>query len=200
MAKAIAAYAHDGQVDKAGKPYILHPIAVSERVTTEDEKVVALLHDVLEDTFVTESTIRNLFSDVITDAIVALTRKPEETYEDFIVRASLNSLSRTVKIADLSHNMDLSRMETITQKDLDRIQKYEKAMTYLVMSMSDQQRVSLATKEGKHFAGYVDVFESRFDNEDDDYCAGQGSICFYPDDGDPMLLYEENIQSIEIVK
>ena len=74
-----------------------------------------------------------------------------------------------------------------------------KEEVYAVMCASDQRRVLLITNEGKQYIGFVDVFESRLDNEDDESdCAGQGSICFYPDDGEPMLLYEDDIKHIDI--
>ncbi|MBR5422817.1 MAG: bifunctional (p)ppGpp synthetase/guanosine-3',5'-bis(diphosphate) 3'-pyrophosphohydrolase [Clostridia bacterium] len=132
LALALASYAHEGQADKAGKPYITHPLAVSEMVEGEDRKIVALLHDVLEDTFVTEATLRNLFGDEITDAVCAVSRNENESYEEFIVRAGQNELARAVKLADLKHNMDVSRLPEITERDLQRLEKYKKAYQYLV--------------------------------------------------------------------
>ncbi len=132
LALALASYAHEGQADKAGKPYITHPLAVSETVKGEDRKIVALLHDVLEDTFVTEATLRNLFGDEITDAVCAVTRNENESYEEFIVRAGKNEIARAVKLADLTHNMDVSRLPEITERDLQRLEKYRKAYQYLL--------------------------------------------------------------------
>lgn len=132
FAKALAAYAHEGQVDKAGKPYILHPLAVAEKMSTEEQKVVALLHDVLEDTFVTEDTIRNLFGDIIANAVIAITKRPGETYEDFVRRVATNPISKAVKLADLEHNMDLSRLDSVSEKDLERVKKYRNAKEFLL--------------------------------------------------------------------
>ena len=132
LAAALAAYAHEGQTDKAGRSYAGHPLAVAEMVEGEDCKIVALLHDVLEDTFVTEATLRNLFGDGIADAVLAVTRREGESYGDFIVRAGNNRIARAVKLADLRHNMDLSRLLTVTEKDLQRKAKYEKAYDYLI--------------------------------------------------------------------
>ena len=132
LAEALAAYAHAGQLDKAGRPYIDHPRAVAAGVETDLEKTVAYLHDVLEDTFVTESTIRNLFGDTVADAVAALTRRPEEDYEDYVRRLGENPLARRVKLADLRHNMDLSRLPQITEQDRLRCEKYRRAMTYLL--------------------------------------------------------------------
>lgn len=132
FARAVASYAHNGQKDKAGKPYIMHPIAVSDAVVTEEEKVVALLHDVLEDTFVSEATIRNLFGDTVADAVVTMTKKRGENYADYIRRVSNNPISKAVKLADLEHNMDLSRLNEIQEADLERIKKYEDAKKILL--------------------------------------------------------------------
>jgi (p)ppGpp synthase/HD superfamily hydrolase len=131
FAEEFARRAHKGQTDKAGVDYIQHPIAVSEKVVGEDAKVVALLHDVLEDTEVSEPTIRALFGDTITDAVAAITRRLGESYMDFIARVKKNPIARIVKIADIEHNSDLSRLKMVTQKDLERFEKYKKALTIL---------------------------------------------------------------------
>ncbi len=130
-AKALSAFLHEGQVDKAGQPYYLHPLAVSEKVDTEKEKIVALLHDVLEDTRATEDTIRNLFGDEVAEAVVFLTRRREESYMDFIRRASQNEIAKKVKMVDLEHNMDASRLPFLGKEDLERLQKYKAAYEYL---------------------------------------------------------------------
>ena len=130
-AHELAKKAHAGQVDKAGKDYITHPEKVSTLVEGEDEKCVALLHDVLEDTDVQEETIRSEFGDTIADAVVAMTRNKGESYEDFIKRAKLNPIARKVKIADLTHNMDLRRIPNVTEKDIQRVEKYKRALKVL---------------------------------------------------------------------
>lgn len=129
----LAKKAHAGQVDKAGVDYIRHPLAVSrnEILVSEEEKCVALLHDVLEDTDVTEEEIRKEFGDVIADGVVAMTRGKKERYEEFILRAKKNPIARKVKMADLSHNMDLSRLPEVTEKDLKRLEKYKRALEVL---------------------------------------------------------------------
>ena len=132
MADALAAFAHRGQVDKAGQPYIQHPRTVASRVTGEDEKIVALLHDVLEDTDVAEDTIRNLFGDKIADAVAALTHREDEDYFSYVARVAKNPLARIVKLADLEHNMDLSRLPKVTEKDLRRVEKYSRARRILM--------------------------------------------------------------------
>ena len=132
MAEALASFAHKGQKDKAGKPYIYHPLAVKERVEGEKEKITALLHDVIEDTFITLETVRNIFGDEIAEAVDAMTHKEGEDYFEYVERLSHNPISRRVKLADLSHNMDLSRIPNVTERDLQRLEKYKKAEKFLL--------------------------------------------------------------------
>lgn len=112
LSKAIelAAKAHAGQVDKAGEPYILHPLRVMLSVQSMDERIVAVLHDVIEDTAVDTSDLLNLgLSDRQIEAVVALTRLPHETYDQFIERVALNPLATAVKRADIADNMSPAR-------------------------------------------------------------------------------------------
>ena len=113
LAKAlnIAYSAHQGQIDKGGIPYIQHPIRVALNCLTDDEKIVALLHDVIEDTSVTvEELINEGFNQNIIDAIISLTKRNGEDYMTFIRRVSSNELATLVKIQDLTDNMDLRRL------------------------------------------------------------------------------------------
>lgn len=104
----IASNAHFGQTDKAGKPYIFHPIRVMDRCVNIEEKIVAILHDTIEDTEITpERLLLDGFPPYIIDAVQSLTRGECESYEEFIQRVSLNSLATQVKIADLRDNLDL---------------------------------------------------------------------------------------------
>lgn len=124
----IATNAHSGQLDKAGKPYILHPLRVMMSVGTMDEKIVAVLHDVVEDTFMTIEDIRNTgFSTEVVSALDALTKKNKESYDKFIDRVLQNRIACIVKLADLKDNMDLSRLNEITEADQKRLEKYKKA-------------------------------------------------------------------------
>jgi (p)ppGpp synthase/HD superfamily hydrolase len=121
----IAVTAHQGQTDRYGAPYILHPLRVMERVDTEIEKIVAILHDVVEDTKWTFDDLRREgFSDEIIQALDCLTKREGEAYEDFVNRSAGNSLARRVKLADLEDNMDIRRMPTVTAKDVERLAKY----------------------------------------------------------------------------
>lgn len=129
----IAFNAHIDQVDKAGVPYIFHPWEVAQLVG-DDEKaiIVALLHDVIEDTNITIEDLRGEgFSEEILTSILNLTKKENEDYFDFVKRAKQNELSRKVKIADITHNMRLDRISNWTEYDLQRREKYQKALDYL---------------------------------------------------------------------
>lgn len=128
----IAIDAHKGQTDKAGAPYIFHPIRVSNRCSTDDERIVALLHDTIEDTEVTaEYLLMEGFPRNIVDAILSVTRNEDENYEDFIKRSRLNPIGRQVKLHDLEDNMDISRLQQVTVHDLARLNKYIWAYQYL---------------------------------------------------------------------
>ena len=129
---AIAVEAHKGQKDKVGAVYILHPLRVMARVNTEAEKIVAILHDVVEDTRWTFDDLRKEgFSEEVIAAIDCVTKREGEAYEDFVKRAAPNPIARRVKIADLEDNMDVRRVETVTPKDAERWNKYLKAWQYL---------------------------------------------------------------------
>lgn len=129
---AIAAEAHAGQVDKAGQAYILHPLRVMLRVRGETARIVAVLHDLLEDTPWTPGRLRaEGFSEEAVAAVVALTREDGEDYMAFVARAGANPVAREVKIADLADNMDLSRIPSPTDRDRARLDRYRRAMELL---------------------------------------------------------------------
>ena len=132
-AEAIARAAHAKQVDKAGQPYIGHIERVAARVTSDKEKCVAWLHDVLEDSDVLpEAEMRRIFGDEITEGVLSVTHREDESYEDFVRRAAENPLGREVKIADLIDNSNLSRLDVVTLKDVQRQRKYNDALMYLL--------------------------------------------------------------------
>lgn len=131
-ALGIAKEAHSGQIDKAGVDYIQHPLYVASLVPTEKEKAVALLHDVIEDSSVTkeELLLSGIDSEVV-EAVSILTKHPNDSYQSYLERVKGNELARIVKLADLTHNSDLSRLKDITEKDEERLQKYARAIKYL---------------------------------------------------------------------
>lgn len=128
----IATKAHADQVDKAGQPYILHPLRLMFKFQTELEMTVAVLHDVVEDSDITPDDLRNLgFSNTVLDAIDCLTKRDNEDYDHFILRVSKNNLAKKIKIEDIKDNLDITRLNKITEKDLARVAKYHRALSVL---------------------------------------------------------------------
>jgi len=124
----IALQAHRGQKDRYGEPYIFHPLRIMARVHTTDQKIVALLHDVVEDSAWTiEQLKQEGFSSDIVEAVQALTKNPGEDYMNYVMRTAVTNLSRTVKMADLEDNMDLTRCPQLESEDLIRMNKYLRA-------------------------------------------------------------------------
>lgn len=131
-ALVIAAEAHAGQVDKAGQPYILHPLRVMLRLSGADERVVAVLHDVVEDTPWTFPRLRaEGFSEAVLAGLDAVTKRRGEAYEDFIRRAASDPIGRRVKRADLEDNLDPTRLAHPTARDRARFEKYRRALVIL---------------------------------------------------------------------
>jgi len=129
----IAARVHAGQVDKGGAPYILHPLRVMLRVAPGAQQIVAVLHDVVEDSEVTfEDLEREGFSAEVISGLRAVTKVEGESYEDFVARVALDPVGKAVKLADLMENSDLSRIAEPSQKDLERVAKYGRAIQYLM--------------------------------------------------------------------
>ncbi len=121
----IAVAAHRGQKDRYGAPYILHPLRVMSRVQADEEKIVAVLHDVLEDTSWTRDDLRREgFPERILEALARVTKQEGEAYEDFVKRSADNPLARRIKLADLEDNMDIRRMPQVKPEDLARLQRY----------------------------------------------------------------------------
>ena len=133
IALELAVEKHKNQTDKAGNPYILHPLHVMENVNSKEGKIVASLHDIIEDPDVTEDYLLKIgLSKRIVDAVVALTRSEDIDYQEYIKNLSSNPLAKEVKLADLEHNMDLKRLPTLEEKDLERNRKYQIAYHYLI--------------------------------------------------------------------
>ena len=129
QAISIASLAHEGQLDKGGEPYILHPLRVMMKLKDNNLRIIAILHDVIEDCGL---TLDNLVSKYgvpfeLARIVDILSRKEGESYDEYIERISKNYKALKVKLADLEDNMDLSRIKNLTQKDYDRVAKYAKA-------------------------------------------------------------------------
>ena len=124
--------AHAGQLDKSGLPYVFHPFHLAEQMPDEDSSVAALLHDVAEDTAYTLEDLRAMgFLPRALEALALLTHDPAEPYLDYVARVKDNPTARRVKLADLRHNSDLSRLEQVTEKDRERVAKYARALRLL---------------------------------------------------------------------
>ena len=127
-AMILAAKGHMGQQDKGGHPYILHPVRVMLQCKTIEEKTVAMLHDLLEDTDITAEDLKKEgFPEHIVAAVCCLTKTAGEDYMDYIERICQNKLAARVKLADLTDNMDLNRLPGLTPKDFQRLEKYLRA-------------------------------------------------------------------------
>lgn len=132
LAVEIATKAHKGQVDKGGNPYINHPTAVAESVKDTEEKIVAYLHDVIEDTDITLEDLKIMgFTKPILTALERITKEKGVSYDKYLEGVREDRISLNVKIADIKNNMDLSRIKKPTQKDFDRVEKYKKALDFL---------------------------------------------------------------------
>jgi hypothetical protein len=129
----LAAQAHRGQRDKAGAPYILHPLRMMLRMQTDAEKMTAVLHDVVEDTPWTLEGLRaEGFPEEVLEAVDHLTQREGESYDDFTRRAASHPVARRVKIADLEDNMDVRRIANVTEWDAERLTKYHRTWRALV--------------------------------------------------------------------
>jgi (p)ppGpp synthase/HD superfamily hydrolase len=141
---ALAATVHSGQRDKAGAPYILHPLRMMLKMNTLETQMAAVLHDVMEDCGVTRALLAHEgFPTAVIDAVEALSKKivdgAEEPYEEFIRRAALNPIARRVKLADLEDNMDLSRIPAPTAKDFARAEKYKSAKAVIERAIAGDE-------------------------------------------------------------
>lgn len=139
---ALAVEAHRGQTDKAGEPYVLHPLRVMLRLETQEERIVAVLHDVAEDGAVGLERLRGLgFPDRIVEALDALTRREgKETYAEYIERLSGNRMARRVKLADLEDNMDVRRLARIGEVEAERLARYRESWGRLRRLESEADR------------------------------------------------------------
>ncbi len=125
--------AHKDQLDKSGMPYVYHPFHLAEQMQDEDTTIVALLHDVVEDTAYTIDDLRSMgFSEKVCDAIALMTHDPAVPYLDYVAQIKRNPIARAVKLADLRHNSDVTRLDSIDEKALRRVEKYKAAIALLL--------------------------------------------------------------------
>lgn len=132
VAISVAVRAHEGQTDRAGEPYIMHPLRVMHLLHTYEEKIVGILHDVVEDTAVTLKELEELgFPPAILEALQSVTHLKGEPYIDYVARAKANVIGREVKKADLKDNANIFRLPVVEDYDLRRLRKYHKAEKFL---------------------------------------------------------------------
>lgn len=131
-AMQIAYRAHHGQTDRSGVPYVFHPFHLAEQMETEETTVAALLHDVAEDTELTLDDLREMgIPERVLEALALLTHDPAVPYLEYVARLKDNEIARAVKLADLKHNSDLTRLNRVGPRDLERVEKYRQAMEIL---------------------------------------------------------------------
>ncbi len=124
--------AHKEQVDKSGLPYVFHPFHLAEQMETEETVICALLHDVVEDTDMTFRDLEQMgFPARVIEALKLLTHDDAVPYLDYVAQIKKDPIARAVKLADLKHNSDLSRLDHVDEKALKRVEKYKKAMEIL---------------------------------------------------------------------
>ena len=124
--------AHKDQVDKSGLPYVFHPAHVAEQMTDEATTIVALLHDVVEDTdYTLEDIAAEGFGKEILEAVALMTHEDDVPYLDYVAKLKDNPIARAVKLADLAHNSDLSRIGEVDDETRERLEKYQKAIALL---------------------------------------------------------------------
>jgi len=128
----IAVEAHKDQKDKADMPYILHPLRLMFQMKTDNEKIAAVLHDVVEDSNWTVVDLKKEnFNNEVIEAVNLLTRDDNDSYDEFVQKAASNPISKAVKIADITDNLDLGRISKMTEKDIDRVKKYQRILKTL---------------------------------------------------------------------
>ena len=124
--------AHKDQIDKSGMPYVFHPFHLAEQMADENTTIVALLHDVIEDTEYTLDDLRKFgFAEDVLSAISLMTHADDVPYMEYVVKIKTNPIAKAVKLADLKHNSDMSRLDQITQTDEERAKKYKQAIELL---------------------------------------------------------------------
>jgi len=159
----IANRIHARQVDKGGAPYILHPLRVMLAQSNEVEMICAVLHDVVEDSDITLNDLRvEGFSEDIITVLNCLSKKKGESYDNFINRILINQTACRVKLADLCDNMDISRITNPTEKDIERIKKYQDATERIldVIVLEDGSTEERIIKNKGCFSNVVEIIES----------------------------------------
>ena len=154
---------HKNQVDKAGVPYVFHPFHVAESMPNEDTTCVALLHDTIEDTDLTlEDLKKEGFNDNVLSALSLMTHTDDMDYYDYVARLSLNPISATVKISDLNHNSDISRLTNVDDAAIQRLEKYKVCIEFLKSQLLLLQngKIDDAILNSKNFVTVNKIYNS----------------------------------------
>lgn len=170
-AAQICVMAHAGQRDKNGCAYFQHPMRVAMRCSTDEEKMVALLHDVIEDSDITpQMLLNNGFPKFIVDSVISISKRNDESYEEFVARAKLDVLGRQVKLHDIEDNLDILRLNEIDEGTAKRLNKYLKAYHYLKDDSLDVPLLNGMSIDGNYsykafavygdFKGYSESFKA----------------------------------------
>ncbi len=164
--------AHKDQVDKSGIPYVFHPFHVAEQMTNETATVVALLHDVVEDTeYTLDDITAQGFGKEVVEALALMTHDKSVPYLDYVAKIKTNPIAKEVKLADLAHNSDTSRLDEIDEKTIERLKKYRKAINLLqakavihITDKPDKNKVtSVKTEDGTLvYYAFVDKIDYHF--------------------------------------
>lgn len=138
-ALALAAKAHEGQKQRNGEPYILHPLRIMMQMESSEEKIAAILHDVVEDSDWTLERLKNEgFSEEVVQIVDLLTHRDEDSYEHYIERLKPHPKARHIKIADLNDNMRIQRLKKVGEKDFQRLEKYHTYWKVLIQEENGQ--------------------------------------------------------------
>lgn len=141
LALKVSFEAHRDQVDHGGTPYVYHPYHLAEQMTDETTTCIALLHDVVEDTDITLAQLREMgFPEDVVEAVGVLTKEHGVPYQEYIKRVKSNPLARIVKLADLEHNSDMSRLQEIDERSKSLAKRYEKARACLMEASEDEEK------------------------------------------------------------
>lgn len=152
-AALICVFAHQGQRDKVGQPYFQHPMRVAMACENEKEKIVALLHDVIEDTEITKEYLQKEgFPEEIVEAILSVTKRCGETYVDFVARAAQNPIGRIVKLHDLEDNLNIFRLQELDEDMAKRFNKYLRTYRYLKQEIEDHKPIQTTKPKEEHAA------------------------------------------------
>lgn len=168
--------AHKDQRDKSGLPYVFHPFHLAEQMKDEDSTIVALLHDVVEDSSYTLEDLREQgFREAVLDALRLMTHDPDVPYMAYVAQIKKNPIAKKVKLADLRHNSDISRLDAPTEKDRERVEKYREATALLMAQEEIKPAKLIRVKTDEVILLKKQVFRIGKEKSYNDYCVADNS-------------------------